>query len=367
MGMLSIGYAYAQEERVGINTENPSATLSVKTKTDASSPKNLELENQAGTKLVTVLNNGRVGINTDAPKDLLHINAGTRYGAVRVEGGTAFGGAFNIVNNTKADNTTDTVPMWTLYNMTGSYGNSLQFWGYKNQTGAGAGALQGVLVLADTGNVGLSQQNPTQKLDVNGNARFRTLPNQTGAETDKVVVVDNTGVLKSVDRSSISGTSGLTSEVDGIIGNEVTDATANGGLVRSGSGTASSPYTLGLPAGTAVGQTMVWNGTAWEVKAPEAGGTLQALTGKIVKRASINAADWKTEGIFALVQTSNDTINLPNPADFENKIISVNNQYTNSINYNGTHSPANKSTLEAGHGHILMSDGTNWFVLGGSY
>ena len=38
-------------------------------------------------------------------------------------------------------------------------------------------------------------------------------------------------------------------ELDGIVGNEVTDATPNGGLVRSGAGTAVSPYTLGIAAG----------------------------------------------------------------------------------------------------------------------
>jgi uncharacterized protein YjbI with pentapeptide repeats len=39
---------------------------------------------------------------------------------------------------------------------------------------------------------------------------------------------------------------GLTAEVDGIIGNEVTDATTGGGLVRAGSGTAAAPFTLGI-------------------------------------------------------------------------------------------------------------------------
>ena len=38
-------------------------------------------------------------------------------------------------------------------------------------------------------------------------------------------------------------------EVDGIVGNEVTNATAGGGLVRSGSGTAVDPYTLGINTG----------------------------------------------------------------------------------------------------------------------
>lgn len=43
-----------------------------------------------------------------------------------------------------------------------------------------------------------------------------------------------------------SNTSYLTSEVDDIIGNEVTNATTSGGLSRSGSGTNVDPYTLGI-------------------------------------------------------------------------------------------------------------------------
>jgi hypothetical protein len=57
---------------------------------------------------------------------------------------------------------------------------------------------------------------------------------------------------------------------DAIVGNEVTNATANRGLVRSGSGTAAAPYTLGIVAGTAVGQVLTWNGTNWVASAPVA-------------------------------------------------------------------------------------------------
>jgi hypothetical protein len=38
----------------------------------------------------------------------------------------------------------------------------------------------------------------------------------------------------------------ISAEVDGVIGNEVTNATASGGLTRAGSGTAAAPYTLGI-------------------------------------------------------------------------------------------------------------------------
>ncbi len=50
------------------------------------------------------------------------------------------------------------------------------------------------------------------------------------------------------DGSKVNCTSSapLTSEADGIIGNEVTDAAVDGTLIRSGSGTAASPYKLSL-------------------------------------------------------------------------------------------------------------------------
>ena len=51
-------------------------------------------------------------------------------------------------------------------------------------------------------------------------------------------------------------------EGDGIIGNEVTDATPGMGLVRSGSGTASAPWTLGLVLGNA-GYQLTSTGASW--------------------------------------------------------------------------------------------------------
>jgi len=47
---------------------------------------------------------------------------------------------------------------------------------------------------------------------------------------------------------------------DSIVGNEVTNATANGGLVRAGSGTTAAPYTLGINTG-GVTSAMILDGT----------------------------------------------------------------------------------------------------------
>jgi len=58
-----------------------------------------------------------------------------------------------------------------------------------------------------------------------------------------------TGILKgngTAISAATAGTDYIASEADGIVGNEVTDATASGGLSRSGSGTSLAPYTLGI-------------------------------------------------------------------------------------------------------------------------
>lgn len=73
LGMLSIGYAHAQEYdgRVGINTEEPSATLQVKSKTGVdNSTHNLELTNAENKILVRVSDLGNAGIRRSPEVDL---------------------------------------------------------------------------------------------------------------------------------------------------------------------------------------------------------------------------------------------------------------------------------------------------------
>jgi len=62
----------------------------------------------------------------------------------------------------------------------------------------------------------------------------------------------------------VTETTGLMAEVDGVVGNEVLDATPNGGLVRTGAGTAASPFTLGIvTTGANAGYVIKWDGTKW--------------------------------------------------------------------------------------------------------
>lgn len=99
--------------------------------------------------------------------------------------------------------------------------------------------------------------------------------------------------------SVIPGTgSGI--EADGVVGNEVKAITDAGGLELTGSGTVTSPLTLGLVKGTADGQLLKWNNTTakWELGTDNSGAastadnvTLEILGGTLrVKDAGITDA-----------------------------------------------------------------------------
>lgn len=102
---------------------------------------------------------------------------------------------------------------------------------------------------------------PTQMLDIgSGNVRIRQINSNVGISSDNLVVADANGILKTISASAIKSS---IPEIDGVIGNEVLNATNNSGVVRSGEGTTASPYTLGLLQGITNGQVMTWNAGAW--------------------------------------------------------------------------------------------------------
>ncbi len=79
----------------------------------------------------------------------------------------------------------------------------------------------------------------------------------------------------------------------------------------------------------------------------------------------IKQSEWANDQ-FALVTTTGADVELPDPAANVNRIIAVNNQHNASVNFT-LNPPANNSALMAGKGFLLMSDGTKWYVIGGSY
>lgn len=70
----------AQQGKVGINTDTPSATLDIVSKGNTNATKALKISNSSATEMVTVRDNGQVGINqaTPATDALLELNSSTK-------------------------------------------------------------------------------------------------------------------------------------------------------------------------------------------------------------------------------------------------------------------------------------------------
>lgn len=66
---------------------------------------------------------GNVGIGITTPEAKLHV-----YGDIYSTNSSNEGGAISLFNSSKL--TSSTAQRWSIYNMTGLYGNSLQFWSY---------------------------------------------------------------------------------------------------------------------------------------------------------------------------------------------------------------------------------------------
>ncbi|HYG18555.1 MAG TPA: hypothetical protein VD816_06480, partial [Ohtaekwangia sp.] len=67
--------------------------------------------------------------------------------------------------------------------------------------------------------------------------------------------------------------------VDGIVGNEITQVSTRGGLEITGAGTAASPLTVGIIEGTVDGQILKWNNTTqkWVLAAATGAGTVTSV------------------------------------------------------------------------------------------
>ncbi|WET50246.1 hypothetical protein PYS58_03740 [Chryseobacterium indologenes] len=68
---------------MGINTSTPSASLDIVSKGNTEATKALEVNNSSSLEMLTILNNGNVGINLPNPQKKLHINADND--AIRVD------------------------------------------------------------------------------------------------------------------------------------------------------------------------------------------------------------------------------------------------------------------------------------------
>lgn len=97
----------------------------------------------AMSELMRINPNGNVGIGTDSPKQKLDVK-----GVVLSQLSSNEGGAIFLENASKT--APGTASRWAMYNMTGGYGNGLQFWSYSDNGDYGV-----KLMLSDKGNMAL--------------------------------------------------------------------------------------------------------------------------------------------------------------------------------------------------------------------
>jgi hypothetical protein len=165
-------FFYAQ---VGINTNTPSAELDVISKGNTSSTKALKITNSSNNEMMTVLNNGNVGIGNTAPTTKLDINNGTNAGAIKIVDGTQGAGRV-LTSDANGVGSWSPTPVTALYFLSSSpYTGSTDFTGTTNPvTGATTSTARylstgtitnlGPTTTFTSGSVGLSYRIPVNGL-----------------------------------------------------------------------------------------------------------------------------------------------------------------------------------------------------------
>ena len=160
-------------------------------------------------------------------------------------------------------------------------------------------------------------------------------------------------------------------EVDGIIGNEVLDATASGGLVRAGSGTQASPYTLGINTG-GVTSAMILDGTIATADIANNAVTVAKLpSGASATTFLRGDGTWQNPPNNTYTGSTSITLNgssferaaLTGPvtaAANSNATTIANNAITTAMIADGAVTLSKIPTVANDSGLVLMSNGKNW-------
>jgi len=156
---------------------------------------------------------GKVGIGTNIPSNLLTINkSGITSGIA-----TSFVDGITITSN--MDSTGFSGPGLYFEGANGSAGQKVlkvnysknisdqSFLNFQAVTDDASTTSNMVMSIFHNGKIGVGNTDPTQQFDVNGNVRFRQVPENASIDTnDRVMVLDNTGVAKKVPLSSVQST-----------------------------------------------------------------------------------------------------------------------------------------------------------------
>ncbi len=154
-----------------------------------------KLEVVGNGKFVSSNNLVEVAVNTPSPGLSILRNGTANLTNPTVMGFMNFGGR---INNTDNQSISTIVSEYK-----GNGTNNLSNLAFRT-----SGTVDTDMILSESGDLGVGTNIlPTQKLDVDGNVRFRQVPENASIDTnDRVMVLDNTGVAKKVPLSSVQST-----------------------------------------------------------------------------------------------------------------------------------------------------------------
>ncbi|MEM6517033.1 MAG: hypothetical protein AAF688_12680 [Bacteroidota bacterium] len=168
---------------------------------------------------VRFANNGRVGVGINAPTERFHVE-----GTSRLDDNIIQDGNINLNQRGDGDRNSalrfysdaDTANEAEILRRSGANGdlvidnegNGIMFLRNRGNGRISLGTNNSDdLSIENGGNVGIGMNNPTEKLDVNGSLRIRTIAD-TGGNTNRILLTDNSGVIRRATAAEIVAAGG---------------------------------------------------------------------------------------------------------------------------------------------------------------
>jgi hypothetical protein len=173
--------------------------------------------------------------------------------------GTSWACATDIDTDTDAQDLSLTADTLSLVN-----GGSVDLTPYLDNTDSQALSWNGgtrTLSLANGGSVVIPDADTTYTAGTGitlSGTTFALTNTGVAPGTYNLVTVDAQGRITSANNIAY-----LTSEQDGVIGNEIADVTSGSGLIRTGTGTTGDPYQVSLITTCSANQLLKYSGTSW--------------------------------------------------------------------------------------------------------